>query len=144
VQEAARILGLQIYAHNASTSRQIDAAFAALQRERPDALFVPPDAFFSSRRVQFVTMTARDGIPAAYPNRDFVAAGGLMSYGTDQVDMMHQVGVYTGKILNGTKPADLAVVQSAKFELVINLTTAKALGLTVPETLLATADEVMQ
>ena len=144
VQNAAHVIGLQIYALNASTSGQIDAAFAALQRERPDALFVGPDIFFSTRRVQFVTMTARDRIPAAYPNRMFVADGGLMSYGADQLDMVRQVGVYTGNILKGVKPADLPVVQSAKFELVINLGTARALGLTIPETLLATADEVIQ
>jgi putative ABC transport system substrate-binding protein len=143
VQDAARVIGLQIQVLNASTSGEIDAAFAAL-RERPDALFVGPDTFFSTRRVKFVTMTARERIPAAYPNRNFVADGGLMSYGADQVDMMRQTGVYTGKILNGAKPADLPVVQSTKFELVINVKTAKALGLTIPETLLATADEVIQ
>jgi putative tryptophan/tyrosine transport system substrate-binding protein len=144
VQNAAHVIGLQIYALNASTGPQVDAAFAALQRERPDALFVAPDGFFSSRRAQFVTMTARERIPAAYPNREFVADGGLMSYGADQVDMWRQVGVYTGNILKGVKPADLPVVQSTKFELVINLKTAKALGITIPETLLATADEVIQ
>jgi putative ABC transport system substrate-binding protein len=127
-----------------STIGEIDAAFAALQRERPDALFVGPDTFFSTRGAQFVTMTARDRIPAVYPNRRFVEDGGLMSYGTDLLDMMRQVGVYTGNILKGAKPADLPVVQSTKFELVINLKTAKALGLTIPETLLATADEVIQ
>jgi putative ABC transport system substrate-binding protein len=144
VQNAAHVIGLQIYAFNASTDRQPDAAFAALQRERPDALFVAPDGFFSIRRALFVTMTARDKIPTAYPNRMFVADGGLMSYGADQLDMVRQVGVYTGNILKGVKPADLPVVQSTKFELVINLKTAKALGLTIPETLLATADEVIQ
>jgi putative ABC transport system substrate-binding protein len=144
VQNAAHVIGLQIYVLNASTSGQLDAAFAALQRERPDALFVAPDGFLNTRRVQLATMTARDRIPAAYPNREFVSAGGLMSYGTDQVDMMRQVGIYAGKILKGVKPADLPVVQSTKFELIINLKTAKALGLTIPETLLATADEVIQ
>jgi putative ABC transport system substrate-binding protein len=144
VQEAARVIGLQINVLNASTSREIDAAFATLARERPDALFVSPDAFFTSRRVQITTLAARGRIPATYPNRDHVVAGGLMSYSTDLVDMYRQVGVYTGKILNGTKPADLPVVQATKFVFVINLKTAKALGLTIPETLLATADEVIQ
>jgi putative tryptophan/tyrosine transport system substrate-binding protein len=144
VEEAARVIGLQIQVLNASTSNEIDAAFAALARERPDALFVPPDTFFTSRRVQITTLAARDRIAAVYSNRDFIVAGGLMSYGTDDADCFRQSGVYTGKILNGTKPADLPVVQATKFELVINLKTAKALGLTVPETLLATADEVIQ
>jgi putative ABC transport system substrate-binding protein len=144
MQEAARTIGLQIHVLNASTSREIDAAFATLARERPDALFVAPDAFLSSRRVQITTLAARGRIPAAYSIRDYVAAGGLMSYGADNADRYRQVGVYTGKILNGAKPADLPVVQSTKFEFVINLRTAKALGLTIPETLLATADEVIQ
>jgi putative ABC transport system substrate-binding protein len=144
VQKAARIIGLQIYALNASTSREIDAAFATLVRDRSDALFVSSDGFFHSRRVQFAILTARDKIPAAYGDRDYVAAGGLMSYGTDFADTFRQVGVYTGKILKGAKPADLPVAQSTKFELVINLQTASALGLTIPETLLATADEVIQ
>jgi putative ABC transport system substrate-binding protein len=140
VQEAARTIGLQLHVLNASTSREIDAVFATLARECPDALFVAPDAFFLSRRVQLATSR----IAAAYANRDFVPAGGLMSYGTDTADRYRQVGVYTGKILNGAKPADLPVLQATKFELVINLKTAKALGLTIPETLLATADEVIQ
>jgi putative ABC transport system substrate-binding protein len=144
VQEAARAIGLQIHVLNASTSGEIDAAFAALARERPDALFVAPAAFFRTRRVQIATLAAREKIPAAYPSRDAVVAGGLMSYGTDNAERFRQAGVYTGKILNGAKPADLPVVQSTKFEFVINLKTAKALGLTVPETLLATADEVIQ
>jgi putative ABC transport system substrate-binding protein len=134
----------QIHVLNASTSREVDAAFATLARDRPDALFVGGDAFFTSRRVQIVTLAARDRIAAAYGPRDFVVAGGLMSYGTDSVDGFRQVGVYTGKILNGAKPADLPVVQSTKFEFVINLGTARALGIEVPETLLATADEVIQ
>jgi putative tryptophan/tyrosine transport system substrate-binding protein len=144
VQKAARVIGLQIYFLNASTSDEIDAVFAALARERPDALFVNADGFFNSRRVQISTLAARGKIPAAYSIRDSVEAGGLMSYGTDRTDRFRQAGVYTGKILNGTKPADLPVVQSTKFEFVINLKTAKALGLTIPETLLATADEVIQ
>jgi putative tryptophan/tyrosine transport system substrate-binding protein len=144
VQEAARTNALQIQVLNASTSRDIDAAFDTLARERPDALFVTSDAFFAGRRAQLATLAARDRIPATYPTREFVAAGGLMSYGANMADGWRQVGAYTGQILKGTKPADLPVVQSAKFEFVINLKTAKALGLTIPETLLATADEVIQ
>jgi putative ABC transport system substrate-binding protein len=144
IQEAARILGLQIHGVNASTSCEIDAAFATFSRERFDALLVAPDAFFTSRRVQIASLAARGRIAAGYPNRDFVTAGGLMSYGTNQLDSFRQVSVYTGKILNGVTPADLPVVQPTKFELVINLKTAKALGLAIPETLLATADEVIQ
>jgi putative ABC transport system substrate-binding protein len=144
VEKAARAIGLQIHVLNASTSCEIDTAFAALARERPDALFVATDAFFTSRRVQITTLAALHRIPAAYANRDTVVDGGLMSYGTDRVDRYRQGGVYTGKILGGTKPADLPVLQPTKFELVFNLKTAKTLGLTIPETLLATADEVIQ
>ena len=144
VQEAARVTGLQIHVLNASTSGEIDAVFATLAGERPDALLVSPDPFWGSRRVQLANLAARERIPVAYHLRDFVAAGGLMSYGTDPADSFRQVGVYAGKILNGAKPAELPVVQSTKFEFVINLKTAKALGLTIPETLLATADEVIQ
>jgi putative tryptophan/tyrosine transport system substrate-binding protein len=137
VQNAAHAVGpvgLQIYPLNATTIGEIDAAFGVLARERPDALFVAPDSFFASRRVQIVTLAARERIPAAYPNRGFVASGGLMSYGTDVAGRFRQTGIYTGKILNGAKPADLPVVQPTKFEFVINLKTAKALGLTIPET----------
>jgi putative ABC transport system substrate-binding protein len=144
VQEAARIIGLQIQVINASTSREIDAAFATLARERPDALFVAPDGFFTSRRVQFATLTARERIPAAHATRETVEAGGLMSYGTNSADRFRQVGVYTGNILKGAKPADLPVQQSTKFEFVINLGTARALGIEVPPTLLAIADEVIE
>jgi putative tryptophan/tyrosine transport system substrate-binding protein len=144
VQEAARVIGLQINVLNASTNHEIDAAFATLSRERPDALFVFGDAFFTSRRVQLATLAVSNMIPAAYGGREYVAAGGLMSYGTSTADMTHQVGVYTGKILKGAKPADLPVVQSTKFEFVINLGMARALGIQVPETLLATADEVIE
>jgi putative ABC transport system substrate-binding protein len=144
VQEAARLIGLQVHVLNASTSREIDAAFATLARERPDALFVALDAFFASRRVQFATLAARDRIPAAYTQRDHVAVGGLMSCGTDIADSYRQVGVYTGSILKGTKPADLPVVQSTRFEFVLNLKTAKALGLTVPPGLLAITDDVIE
>ena len=144
LQEAAPTLGLQIQILNASTTGEIDAAFANLARERPDALFVTGDAFFVSRRVQLATLTAHDRIPAAYSIRDHVAAGGLMSYGTDLADMFHQVGIYTGSILKGAKPADLPVLQTTKFEFVINRTTAKALGLTIPAGVLSIADEVIE
>ena len=143
-QEAARTIGLQIQRLNASTISEIVAAFTTLARERPDALFVAPDPFFTSRRVQLVTLTAVNKVPATYSNRDFVAVGGLMSYGTRIADLYHQVGVYTGSILKGAKPADLPVVQSTKFEFVINLQTARALGIEVPPGLLATADEVIE
>ena len=144
VQEGARVIGLQVNVLTASTSGEIDAAFATFSRERPDALFVGPDAFFSSRRVQFATLAAHHRIPAAYSLRDHVAAGGLMSYGPDVADSYRLVGGYTGRILRGEKPADLPVQQVTKLDLAINITTAKALGLTIPETLLATADEVIQ
>jgi putative ABC transport system substrate-binding protein len=144
VQKAAPTIGLQIQILNASTIGEIDAAFATLARERPDALFVAGDAFFLDRRVQFATLTARDRIPATYSVREPVAAGGLMSYGTDLADSFRQVGVYTGKILKGAKPADLAVTQSTKFEFVINLQTARALGIEVSQGLLSIADEVIE
>jgi putative ABC transport system substrate-binding protein len=144
VHEAASTIGLQIQILNASTIGEIDTAFASFVRERPDALFVAPDAFFVTRTTQFITLTARDRIPATYSLRNYVAAGGLMSYGTDQADMLHQVGVYTGKILKGAKPADLPVLQSTKFEFVINLQTARALGIEVPQGLLVIADEVIE
>ena len=144
VQEGARVIGLQVHVLKASTIDEIDAAFATFSRERPDALFVGPDAFFSSRRVQFVILAAHHRIPAAYSLRDHVAAGGLMSYGPNVADSYRLVGSYTGRILRGEKPADLPVQQVTKLDLAINITTAKALGLTIPETLLATADEVIQ
>jgi putative tryptophan/tyrosine transport system substrate-binding protein len=144
VQEAAPAVGLQIQILNASTIGEIDAAFANLAHERPDALFVAGDAFFLERRVQFATLTARDRIPATYAAREFVAAGDLMSYGTDIADMFHQVGVYTGSILKGAKTADMPVLQTTKFEFVINRTTAKALGLTIPASVLSIADEVIE
>jgi putative ABC transport system substrate-binding protein len=144
VREAAPAIGLQIQVLNATTIGEIDAAFATLARERPDALFVAPDSFLNSRRVQFANLAARDRIPAAYPQRDTVLAGGLISYGTDLADTYRQVGVYTGNILKGAKPADLPVLQSTKFELVINLQTARLLGIEVPPGLLATADDVIE
>jgi ABC-type uncharacterized transport system substrate-binding protein len=144
VQEAAPTIGLQTQILNASTIGEIDAAFATLARERPDALFVAGDAFFLDRRVQFATLTARDRIPAAYSVREPVAAGGLMSYGPDIADAFRQVGVYTGSILKGAKPADLPVLQSTKFEFVINLQTARALGIEVPPGVVSIADEIIE
>jgi ABC-type uncharacterized transport system substrate-binding protein len=143
-EAAARAMGLQIQVLNASTSREIDAAFAALVRERADALFVSPGGFFNSRRVQLATMAARHGIPMTSSTREIAEAGGLMSYGTNLADVWHQLGVYTGRILKGAKPADLPVVQSSKFELVINTQSARMLGLTVPDKLLVAADEVIE
>ena len=144
VEAAARAVGLQIQIFNASTSREIDAAFATLEREKPDALFVDGGAFFSSRRVQLTHLASRHAIPATYGSREDAEAGGLMSYGTSFPDTYRQMGIYTGRILKGAKPADLPVVQSTKFELVINLHIARMLGLTVPPTLLARADEVIE
>jgi putative ABC transport system substrate-binding protein len=144
VRNAAPSLGLQIQVLNASTIGEIDAAFATLDSDRPDALFVAPDAFFVSRATQFVTLTARDKIPAAYSLRAYVAAGGLMSYGADFTDSFRQIGDYTGKILKGAKPADLPVLQSTKFEFVINMQTARALGIEVPPGVLSIVDEVIE
>jgi putative tryptophan/tyrosine transport system substrate-binding protein len=144
VQEAAPAIGLQIQILNATTIGEIDAAFATLARERPDALFVAGDAFFVSRAAQFIILTARDRIPASYSLRDYVVAGGLMSYGTDLADMSHQVGVYVGSILKGAKPADLPVLQSTKFVFAINLQAARALGIEMPSGVLSIADEVIE
>jgi len=144
VREAAPKIGLQIQVLNASTIGEIDAAFARFAHERSDALFVAADAFFVSQRAQLATLAARDRIPAAYPVREIAAIGGLMSYGADFADTFHQVGVYTGSILKGAKPADLPVLQSTKFEFVINLQTARALGIEVPPGLLLIADEVIE
>jgi putative ABC transport system substrate-binding protein len=144
VQEAARTFGLQMLVFSASTSREIEAVFALLAGDRPDALLVAGDAFFGSRRVQFATLAAHHRIPASYSQRDYVAVGGLMSYGTNDADRYRQVGVYAGNILKGAKPADLPVMQSTKFEFVINLQTARLLGIEVPETLLAIADQVIE
>jgi putative ABC transport system substrate-binding protein len=144
VRAAAGALGLQIQVFNASTSREIDAAFAMLAHERVDAVFVCPDSFFNMRRVQLANLAARYLMPATYAVREYADVGGLMSYGTSLADMFRQVGAYTARILKGAKPSDLPVVQSTKFEFVINLQTARLLGLEVPPSLLARADEVIE
>jgi putative tryptophan/tyrosine transport system substrate-binding protein len=144
VEPAARAMGLQIQVLNASTSREIDAAFATFARERPDAIFVGAEVFFVSRRVQLANMAARHAVPMTSGSRDIVEVGGLMSYGSNIADAHRQIGVYAGRILKGAKPADLPVVQSSKFELVINHQTARMLGLTVPDKLLVAADEVIE
>jgi putative ABC transport system substrate-binding protein len=144
VDAAARALGLQIQVFNVSAIREIDAAFATFARERPDALFVAGDAFLSGRRVQLAQLAAFHRLPATYALRDYAEAGGLMSYGPSITDAWRQIGVYTGRILKGAKPADLPVVQPNKFELVINTGTARMLGLAVPDKLLVAADEVIE
>jgi putative ABC transport system substrate-binding protein len=144
IPEAARTLGLQVQVLKASTGPEIDAGFSAMVRDRADALFIAPDAFFVSRRVQFATLAARDRVPTSCANREMVEAGLLMSYGVNVADMFLQVGIYTGDILKGTKPADLPVLQSTKFEFVINLQTAKALGIEVPLPVQQLADEVIE
>jgi len=144
VEAAARAIGLQVQVLNASTSREISAAFENVGRDRPDALFVGPDTFLIARRIQVVQLAAFHRLPAVYPARDFLEVGGLMSYGTNIMDAFRQLGIYAGRILKGAKPADLPVVQSSKFELVINAETARMLGLTVPDKLLVAANEVIE
>jgi putative tryptophan/tyrosine transport system substrate-binding protein len=144
LETAARLMGLEIKALKASTSGEINAAFATLEAERPSAIFVVPDSFFITRRVQLVLLAMQHRIPVVYPTRPFPEAGGLMSYGTSLTDAYRQTGGYTGRILKGAKPADLPVARATKFELVINASAAKALGLTVPDKLLAVADEVIE
>jgi putative ABC transport system substrate-binding protein len=144
VEIAARSMGLQIQVLNTSTSREIDAAFASFVRERPDALFVGSGPFFIDRRVQLALLAAHHSVPATYQDRLNAEAGGLMSYGASLTDAYRQVGAYAGRILKGTKPADLPIVQSTKIELVINVQAARVLGITVPPTLLARPDEVIE
>jgi ABC-type uncharacterized transport system substrate-binding protein len=144
IPDAARAMGLQIQVLKASTSSQIEAAFATLVRDRADALYIGGDVFFTSRRVQLATLAATNRIPASHPSRQAVEAGGLMAYDSDRAGMYRQVGAYTGQILKGARPADLPVLQSTKFELVINMQTARALGLEVPNSLQLLADEVIE
>jgi putative tryptophan/tyrosine transport system substrate-binding protein len=144
LKEAAPSIGLELLFGNASTPAEIDTAFAAFARERASALFIAPDGFFGSRGAQFAALAARDRLPASYVSRETVEAGLLMSYGTSFDDMFRQIGIYTGSILKGTKPADLPVLQSTKFEFILNLKTARTLGVDIPPTLLARADEVIE
>ena len=144
IEPAARAIGLQIQILNASTSREIDAAFAAIGRDRPDAIFVGQTPFLAFRRVQLAQLAARHIVPASYPGREFTEVGGLMSYASDIADAYRQVGIYAGRILKGEKPGDLPVAQATKFELVINVQTARMLGLDLPLQLLARTDEVIE
>jgi putative ABC transport system substrate-binding protein len=144
MQEAARALALQIHVLNASTEGEINSAFAKLAELRAGALIVGTGELFNSRPEQLVRLAARQALPAIYQAREFPAAGGLMSYGASRTDAYRQAGIYTGRVLKGEKPADLPVVQSIKFELVLNLKTAKALGLTVPSSLISIVDEVIE
>jgi putative ABC transport system substrate-binding protein len=144
VEAAANAMGLQSKIVNVAASSEIETAFATFMRERPDALFVSTDPMLTSRRVQMVQLTARHAIPAMYGERDYTEVGGLMSYGASLANAYRQIGVYAGRILKGAKPADLPVVQSTKFEFVINASTARMLGLNVPDKLLALADEVIE
>jgi putative ABC transport system substrate-binding protein len=144
VEAAAHALGLKIVLLKASSNSDIDAAFVSIREKRVGALLVGVDPFFNSRRDQIVALTIRDAIPAIYEQREFVAAGGLMSYGTSLTDAYRQKGIYAGRILKGEKPGDLPIVQSAKFEFVVNLKAAKTLGLIVPQGLLNAADEVIE
>jgi putative tryptophan/tyrosine transport system substrate-binding protein len=144
VQAAAQAMGLQVRVLNVATNREIDAVFAGFEHGRPDALFVGSGTLFTGRRVQLTQWAAHHRMPASYAGREYVEAGGLMSYGSNTADAFRQIGAYVGRILKGTKPADLPVVQSSKFELVINHQTARILGLDVPPTLLARADEVIE
>jgi putative ABC transport system substrate-binding protein len=143
-ESAARAMGLQVRIFNVGTAREISAAFATFADERPDALFASPDPFFVVRRVQLATLAARHAIPSSFSVRELPEAGALMSYGTNTVDSYRQAGIYAGRVLRGAKPADLPVVQSTKFELVVNAETARMLGLTIPASLLAVADEVIE
>ena len=144
LEKAAGAFGLEIRVFNVNNSREIEAAFATMPRERTDALLVAPDSFFASRRVQFATLAATSRIPASYATHEYVQVGGLMSYGTNIADSFRQAGVYAGNILNGAKPAELPVIQPTKFEFVINLQTARALGIEVPNAIQLLADEIIE
>jgi ABC-type uncharacterized transport system substrate-binding protein len=144
LRAAAAAIGRQIEVLIATTSRDIDTAFPMLMEKRADALLVGPDPLFVSRRVQLATLAARHVVPTVYPFRDDAEAGGLMSYGPSNTDLVRQAGIYTGRVLKGEKPADLPILRATKFELIINLQTAKIMGLDVPPTLLARADEVIE
>ena len=144
VESAARIKGLQIQFVHASTSREIDAVFAAFERERPDALFVTADPFFGSRRLQLSLLAMRHAVPAIYSGREYAEVGGLISYGSDITDAYRRAGVYVGRILKGAKPKDMPVIQSEKLELIVNAQSARALGLTVPQSLMVEADDVLE
>jgi ABC-type uncharacterized transport system substrate-binding protein len=144
VEAAASSLGVQLDILSAGSSREIEVAFASLVRKRPDALVIAPQGLFTNRRVQLVTLATRHGLPAIYPTRDYVAIGGLMSYGANTPDQFRQAGIYVGRVLKGEKPADMPVLRASKFEFVINLTTARAFGIEIPSTLLARADEVIE
>jgi putative ABC transport system substrate-binding protein len=144
IEVAARTAKMQIQVVEVGTSQEIDAAFATFARDRPDALFVSPDPFFRSRRVQLTHLATRYAIPATYALREYCDVGGLMSYGASQTDAWRQAGVYAGRILKGAKPADLPVVQASKFELVINAQAARIIGITIPPSLLARTDEVIE
>jgi putative ABC transport system substrate-binding protein len=143
-ESAGRAMGMQIRIFHVATAHEISATFAALAQERLDALFISPDPFFVTRRVQLATLAARHAIPTSFSVREYPEAGGLMSYGTNTVDAYRQAGIYTGQVLKGATAADLPVVQSTKFELVINAETARMLGLSIPPSLLAIADEVIE
>ena len=144
IQAAASILGLRVRVLNASTASDIDEVFGSFVRERPKALIVINNSFFTSRRTQIVLLAARYGVPAVYSAPEYAEAGGLMSYSADFGEIYHQIGLYAARILRGAKPADLPVVQPTKFEFVINLKAAKAIGITIPTTLLARADQVIE
>ena len=144
VEPAARAKGLQIQVVHASTSREIDAAFAAFARERPDALFIASDPFFASRRLQLSLLAMRHALPAVYSGREFAEVGGLITYGSDITDAYRRAGVYVGRILKGAKPEDMPVVQADKLELIVNAQSARALGISVPQSLLIAADEVIE
>jgi putative ABC transport system substrate-binding protein len=143
-QAAAQAMGLQLQVLRASNNREIDAAFEMIARERPDAFFIGTDPLFTGRRIHLVHLASRHGLPTSYGNRQFPLVGGLMSYGSDVSDAVRQAAVYTGRILKGAKPADLPVVQSAKVELIINMQTARTLGITVPQSLQVAADELIE